>query len=115
MTATALAHQRCFHHAGREAVARCPRCRRNYCRECIVEHEGRIVCADCLAKTTATPEAKPAGRIRSRLASVAGAVLGLTICWMIFYIMGRLLLAIPADFHAHELWSATAGEFESGP
>ncbi|MBT8374528.1 MAG: rhomboid family protein, partial [Deltaproteobacteria bacterium] len=32
-----LALQRCNNHGQREAVARCPKCRRYFCRECITE------------------------------------------------------------------------------
>jgi len=45
-----LAHQRCFNHVQREAVARCPQCRGYFCRECITEHDDRVICAGCLSK-----------------------------------------------------------------
>src|SRR2546429_9979935 len=48
-----LIHQRCFNHALREAAARCPECGHFYCRECITEHEDRVICANCLAKLAA--------------------------------------------------------------
>ncbi len=49
---SALADQRCFHHASREAVVRCPECRRFFCRECVIEHRGRMVCSECIEKET---------------------------------------------------------------
>jgi len=45
-----LAYQRCLNHTFREAVARCPECGHYFCRECITEHEDRVVCASCLRK-----------------------------------------------------------------
>ena len=46
----AVAARTCKIHPAREAVARCPECSSYYCRECITEHEFRMVCASCLAK-----------------------------------------------------------------
>ena len=57
---SALAHQRCFHHSLREAVARCPECRQFYCRECVTEHDDRMFCAACLRKRSVV--AAPARR-----------------------------------------------------
>ena len=51
-------HQRCFNHAGREAVARCPECGQFFCRECITEHEDRVLCSACLKKLTRRPLAR---------------------------------------------------------
>ena len=45
-----LSQQRCFNHTSREAVARCPECGRFFCRECITEHDDRVLCAVCLGK-----------------------------------------------------------------
>jgi hypothetical protein len=57
----ALARQRCLHHSSREAIARCLDCRQFFCRECITEHDERLVCASCLKKV-AQAAAKPARR-----------------------------------------------------
>jgi hypothetical protein len=99
-----IVQQRCLHHQSREAVARCPACGLYYCRECIVEHEGRIICASCLAKKT---DPAKTGRSRWRMAPVwrvAGIGTGLLVGWLTFYFLGRILLAVPSDFHAYELW-----------
>ena len=45
-----IAQERCFNHAFREAVARCPECGRTFCRECISEHDDRVICAFCLKR-----------------------------------------------------------------
>ena len=45
--------QTCFQHPDREAVVRCPSCRKYYCRECVTEHDDRMLCSNCLAALTA--------------------------------------------------------------
>jgi len=100
-----LTFQRCLHHPQREAVARCLQCTRFFCRECIVEHEARVICAGCLARIASAPATAPKWRLRALLpASGAGA--GLLIAWLVFYFLGRALLEVPDDFHASKLWKA---------
>ena len=101
MTA-AVAHQRCWNHLEREAVARCPECTRSFCRECIVEHEDRILCASCLQRLL---RAQPAQRARfTALLAVAGVMLGFFTAWLFFYFAGRILLTFPASFHDGTVW-----------
>ena len=99
-----LSLQRCLHHAEREAVARCPECRRFFCRECIVEHEDRVICAGCLARLTATPVSGARGSRLRAVLPLSGVVAGVFVAWLSFYFIGRMLLAIPSDFHASKLW-----------
>ena len=92
-------------HTEREAVARCSTCEGFYCRECVVDHSGRLICARCLAKTTAaSTEAKPkrsfAG-LQRRILLVAAVLL----LWTLFYATGSLLLSVPPDFHEGTIWS----------
>jgi hypothetical protein len=99
---SSLAQQRCFNHAQREAVARCPECGHCYCRECITEHDDRVICAACLAKIARGPLA---GRRAFAWVAPAGAcVLGLFIVWFFVYLIGEALLAIPSAFHEGTLW-----------
>ena len=56
-----LRHQRCYHHHGREAVVRCPECGRFYCRECVTEHDDRMLCSRCLEQITHSAAGKPGG------------------------------------------------------
>lgn len=99
-----LAHQRCFHHPRREAVARCPECGRFYCRECVTEHEGRVLCAACLAVG-----AEAHGAVgKSWLAAPAGflvCLVGGLLLWGFFYGLGRVVLSIPAPFHQGTFWT----------
>jgi hypothetical protein len=99
---SALIHQRCFHHSAREAVARCPECRHFYCRECITEHEDRVICATCLKKLTA-----PAQSARVSFAWMLPFVhlsLGFCLVWLFFYFLGATLLSIPSRFHEGTVW-----------
>jgi hypothetical protein len=98
-----LIHQRCFNHKDREAVARCPECGRYFCRECITEHEDRVLCASCLAKTT---QKSSHGLSRlSRFFRTIQVIIGVILLWIFFYYMGQILLSIPTSFHEGTIWS----------
>jgi len=102
---TRLALQRCWNHSAREAVARCPECGRFFCRECVVEHEDRVICSGCLAQLQAASATKPKRKLNlAPLVRFAAACLGLIIGWIIFFSAGRMLLAIPDSSHARDLW-----------
>ena len=101
-----LAFQKCLNHADREAVARCPQCRSHFCRECVSEYAGRILCAQCLAKSAAG-KTEAAGW--KRVWIPLGAALGLGVAWIFFLSLGKVLLLIPASFH-DGAWSNAASE-----
>lgn len=103
-----LAAQRCHHHAGREAVARCPECGFFYCRECVTEHDDRVICANCLRKLAPRKE-KRRGRFAG-IMRVTAAASGIILAWFFFYIMGRLLLLAPTSFHEGTVWEKAADE-----
>jgi len=97
-----LIHQRCFNHSFREAAARCPECRRFYCRECITEHDDRVICAACLKKL-----AQPAFTQRRGFVGVVRTVqlaAGLFTIWIFFYFLGQGLLSISPSFHDGTVW-----------
>ncbi len=97
-----LRQQRCFNHPQREASARCPECGKFYCRECITEHDDRVLCAACLAKLSVkkTPRSEWWGWMpKLTLALVAFAIV--FILWLIF---GNLLLLIPSHYHDKGGW-----------
>jgi hypothetical protein len=96
-----LANLRCFNHTTREAVARCPVCQHYYCRECITEHDDRVICAACLRRA-AEDCARPA-RATWLAASLACAA-GFVMLWIFFYLCGSFLLQIPARFHEGTIW-----------
>jgi hypothetical protein len=97
-----LTHQRCFNHSLREAAARCPECGQFYCRECITEHDDRVICAACLKKLARIPFTRRrsfVGVVRSiqLLAGVATLV-------VFFYLLGQSLLSMPGSFHDGTVW-----------
>jgi len=104
MTSASFQRQRCFNHGNREAVARCRHCERTYCRECITEHADAFVCASCLAAQASQQPAAPARRAWQRLATLAAGIGGTLLLWWLFYLLGQILLRIPADFHEGMMW-----------
>lgn len=88
----ALARQRCWAHAQREAVSRCPECRRFYCRECVTEHDGRLLCVGCLSTRTAVKATATGTRWA---VWAAAAVLGLAVAFVVFYTTGYVLQQLP--------------------
>jgi hypothetical protein len=97
-----LALQRCFNHATREAVARCPECGRFFCRECVTEHDDRVVCSACLKQLARVPLAKRPAFIR--LVRVSQGAAGIIVAWFFFFMIGDVLLRIPSSFHDGTLW-----------
>lgn len=86
-----LALQRCLNHNLREAVCRCPSCRNFFCRECVVLFESRLLCGNCLAAASVTPELQ---RAQPHF-GLGGAILvtaGLLAAWLFFYLAGWMIL-----------------------
>jgi hypothetical protein len=84
--------QRCWNHESREAVCRCPQCGNSFCRECVTEHESRLLCAACLRSLARAREQRPARR--SGLAPVAMALAGIMIAWVVFFAAGEAMLTL---------------------
>jgi hypothetical protein len=100
-----LTQQRCLHHPVREAVARCPECGGFFCRECVTEHDDRVICANCLKAIT-----RDSTRSRLRLGAlrrIAFCGLGMLVAWICFYEIGRTLLLIPTSFHDGTVWQSS--------
>ena len=97
-----LLHQRCCNHMLREAVARCPQCRRYFCRECVTEHEDRVLCATCLS-ANANAESSDQSRLGGML-RLMHFLIGTMVLWMFFYYLGQILLSLPSAFHEGTLW-----------
>jgi hypothetical protein len=90
-----LAQERCAFHPEREAAVRCRECSRFYCRECVTEHLGRMMCARCVGQALAAPVARGS----SMLLWSALAGVGFLLAWSIFYYFGMALARVPASFH----------------
>ena len=115
----ALTRQRCWNHPAREAAARCPSCARFYCRECVTEHAGRMVCAACLRAEFATGGRPPAddaskgGARRVLRAMARGAwqaaqvAAGIVVAWGFFHLAARKLASLPDSFHEGTVWKET--------
>jgi hypothetical protein len=92
--ASVLAERRCVLHPEREAAVRCVGCRRYYCRECVTENSGRMLCAHCQRQEKRT-EATPSSAVRWGVLSL----LGILTAWALFYYVGMQFARIPSVFH----------------
>ena len=98
-----IRRQRCILHPDREAVARCPGCARYFCRECVTEHDGRVLCAACLH--CLTEERGEPGRavalavLARRVGKAAALVGGVLLLWLFYLLVATLLCAMPHRFH----------------
>jgi hypothetical protein len=91
MAQLTLTRQRCFHHPEREAAARCTKCSRYFCRECVVEYDNRLVCAVCLERL-----GKSTRQERPRSSGIFAASAGFFLTWAIFYVLGWILATLPS-------------------
>jgi hypothetical protein len=91
-----LLDQRCFHHDDREAVAQCPSCKHFYCRECVTEHAGRMICVTCVHALTRDADKTAHG---TKAFWTATAIAGMLLAWVVFYYLGLTLARIPSKFH----------------
>jgi hypothetical protein len=97
-----IVSRKCTNHWMREAAARCPECKRYFCRECVTEHEGRVLCAACIGREEDRSEHRHVFTA-SALRLIQGTA-GFLVLWIMFYYLGRILLLIPASFHEGTLW-----------
>ncbi|MFC1498482.1 rhomboid family protein [Verrucomicrobiota bacterium] len=98
-----IAHQKCFNHLRREAVAMCPECRKFFCRECVTEHNSKVICAPCLKKINLPKTKKRSFRV---LGLIVRCAAGIMVLWLAFYYMGQILLTLPDSFHEGTLWKS---------
>ena len=99
----------CFLHPAREAAARCMGCGEMFCRECVSEHELRMLCAACLKRET-SKSARPKRRRLRVPAAPLQLLCGVLLLWFTLYLVGKLLTAIPSSFHDGTLWPTEAAE-----
>ncbi|RJQ75999.1 MAG: rhomboid family protein [Desulfobacteraceae bacterium] len=97
--------QLCYRHPGREAVARCPACLHFFCRECVTEHAGRMLCSNCLSRLS--DGRAEGGRLRmEQMVIFMQGAFGMALLWYFFFLLGQILLAIPHAFHEGAIWQA---------
>lgn len=105
--ATTIDKTICLIHPHRAAAARCPQCWRFFCGECITEHDGRLTCAQCLRSEAEDGDGKEvkSGRLRlDWISPLFQLVLAIVVVWVIYYLMARFLMLIPASFHDGTVW-----------
>jgi hypothetical protein len=103
-----IAAQRCHNHLKREAVSLCLECTRYFCRECVTEHDNRVICASCIRKLSTKSEKK---RLNLEgLKRLALSVFGVFTLWLFFYILGFTLVSVAEPFHEDVLWEETQDE-----
>ena len=100
--------RRCARHTEREAAACCVSCGLAFCRECVTEHDGRLLCAECFGKENAARASAAASAKKGRAGELARGALTLgaamLLLWLCFFWLGRLLVRIPPDFNEGTIW-----------
>lgn len=104
-----ISQQKCFTHPNREAVAQCPNCHRTFCRECVTEHDDKVLCALCLKKITEQSHKKEKPKLVNTIFSY---FLSLFILWFLFFMLGKMLLLIPDSFHEGTFWKSFISELK---
>ena len=97
VTKEKLSRQRCANHAQREAVARCPECQRHFCRECITEHDGKLLCNHCLDQVS-VKQIKRYGRAKS-IIYLLFCLVGFLLALGCFYTVAKAISSIPQQYH----------------
>lgn len=95
----------CYHHPQRDAVARCPECGKYYCRECVTEHEDRMLCSRCLSFQIEKRSKRSFTWLQKTVVPIQ-ALVGFLMLWYIFFLLGQLLLTIPHAFHEGTIWQS---------
>lgn len=87
-----LTAERCLLHPRREAAARCAKCRQFFCRECATEHQGVILCGACLTRAAESgSESRQVLRVAASWSAAGGGVI---LTCLLFYLFGRIVLAM---------------------
>ena len=99
-----LSRQQCVLHPDRGAVARCPVCKRYYCHECITEHDGQVLCRHCLLQQVDDADNETTfmdrhGALVQLVSRPLLALGGLLLLWLIFTLIGSMLMRFPNNFY----------------
>jgi hypothetical protein len=103
-----LSTRQCFNHAAREAVAKCPGCGRFFCRECVTEHDSRVLCAQCIpgaGKHNVAPLRKLKALVR-----LGQFALAFFVIWFTVFMLGKGLMLLPASFSETPSWQTDVKE-----
>jgi uncharacterized paraquat-inducible protein A len=103
MTPSSFASRRCRNHIERQAACRCPGCGFDFCRECVTEHDERLLCSRCMAELGASGT-RPS---RSKtIGTIAQAVAGIAAAWIFFFLAGELTSMVVSPSHEVRAWHA---------
>ena len=97
-----LSRAHCLNHPRREAAARCTSCGQPFCRECVTELDGRMVCGPCYQAKTQAPVAKK--RDWFLLSVALQALIGLALIWWNARMLGERLMQPTSSFHEGHVW-----------
>jgi len=86
-----VVQQHCWNHVVRGAVCQCPVCRRPFCRECVSEHDSRLLCATCIKAAVSSANKAPTRRA-AWLVLPAMALASTLLVWAIFFSLGQLIM-----------------------
>jgi hypothetical protein len=101
-----LARQQCFNHPGREAIVRCPSCHRDFCRECVTEHDDRYLCSACLRAQAGEEANKSSPRRRRFPTGAFMALAGLLTAWLVYYASAQYLVLRSNADQSYRVWHA---------
>ncbi|HWC98270.1 MAG TPA: hypothetical protein VG456_16035 [Candidatus Sulfopaludibacter sp.] len=73
-------------------MCRCPECGRSFCRECVTEHQSRLLCAGCLTRIAG--QAPPQSGMRRHAMPAVLLAAGLVLSWLLFFGAGEAILAM---------------------
>lgn len=108
-----LRQARCHFHSQREAAALCPSCRRTFCRECVTEDRGAMVCLPCLRRRQSL-----VGQRRGRwvwLWHGCWAALSLLLLYCLFFLAAQWAERLPAQRGASGHTARQASEARGEP
>ena len=102
----------CLNHPKREAAAQCTSCGKPFCRECVTELDGRMVCGPCYRKQVQRVE-KPQ-RDWFAVTTTLQALAGAGVLWFTSWVVGQALLNIKSSFHEGIVWESVTNAFSGG-
>ena len=104
MTSPAYSQRRCHNHRERQAACRCPGCGFDFCRECVTEHDERLLCSRCMLQSTAGHAHRRArGGVLPRIGI---GLAGILAAWMFFFLVGEFATTMLAPKHEVQTWHA---------
>lgn len=93
----------CLNHPQREVAARCTSCGSVFCRECVTNFDGKMICSACYRKQAEAP-AEVVKRDWFWLTWGLQLMTGLGLTWFMWWLLGRLLAGLPSSFHEGTMW-----------